>query len=209
MQASKGRNTLALLACPFCREMYSKDEESTCPVCGVPLSPLSRLPADESEEGAVPEGENVFPFSFTGRGRGALLLLAVLGLVLFFLPWIYVTFPDPFVLSGFGLARRLGWVWGAGVSWFTLIPAVLSRRTIKDMRGARVIVGSLSAVSVVTAIALLSHPPQSRFIPVQFHYGIAFWSTVVVSLLAVLVGLRFGGSVNTKARKVAARETLH
>ena len=45
---------VALLACPFCREMFEVGESKACPVCGVPLVAFEKLPASDealSEDG--------------------------------------------------------------------------------------------------------------------------------------------------------------
>src|SRR5437868_9052776 len=45
-----------LVACPFCREMFAPGERSQCPVCGVALVPIDRLPpsADAIAEDGIP-----------------------------------------------------------------------------------------------------------------------------------------------------------
>ena len=36
---------MSLLACPFCREMFQKDEQTNCPLCGMSLVAFEKLPA--------------------------------------------------------------------------------------------------------------------------------------------------------------------
>ena len=93
----------------------------------------------------APERE-LLAVTYMGRGRGALAGLALAGLVAFFLPWVRLTMPDIVSYSGVSIAMRLGWAWGAGVAWFVLVPTVLTRRSIMQMRGARVAASFLAAV---------------------------------------------------------------
>ena len=116
---------VALFACPFCRDMFEKGEAAACPVCGVSLVAFEKLAASEealAEDGSpvAPEHE-VLPRTYMGRGRGALVALALAGLVAFFLPWIRETMPETVDYSGVEIAMRLGWAWGdaasRGSSW--------------------------------------------------------------------------------------------
>jgi hypothetical protein len=190
-----------LLACPFCRELFEPRERRACPVCGVALVPLDRLPPsiDAQAEDGVPHRpeHDALGAAYLGRGRGALALLAVAGLVAFMAPWVRVTMPDIVTFSGFALAKRLGWSWGAGVAWFVLLPTVLSRRSIAQMRGARVAASFLAAVPGVTAAVLLSRPPHgSHGVPLRFEFGEGLYATLGLSLLAVAFALFFGGRVD-------------
>ena len=60
--------------------------------------------------------------------------LAVLGLCAFFAPWVRETAPEIRDLSGFDLARRLGWMWAPAVAFFVMIPLALTRRSVHAMR---------------------------------------------------------------------------
>ncbi len=125
---------MSLLACPFCREMFEQGEAKTCPVCGMALTPFEKLPPSLDalhDEGGVPTAPELETFRWTyfGRGRGALAALALVGIVLFFLPWVQLTMPHIAAYSGFNLAAdRIGWLWAAFVGGSVLIPTVLSRR---------------------------------------------------------------------------------
>ncbi|MGH7272248.1 MAG: hypothetical protein ACREJ3_17600 [Polyangiaceae bacterium] len=210
---------MTLLACPFCREMFEAGERDTCPVCAMPLTPFERLPLSEdaaNEAGAgiavEPEHERL-PATYLGRGRGLLAGLAVLGLAAFFVPWIHLTMPDVTSLSGFDLSRRLGWAWGSGVGWFILLPTVLSRRSIAQMRGARLAAWFLAAVPGVTAVILLARPPHgSHGVPVRFTFEAGLYTTLALSLVAVCAALVLGGrSDDIRLRHGAAStgETVH
>jgi hypothetical protein len=192
---------VSLLACPFCREMFRDEEQGKCPVCGVPLVAFESLPiSDEalSEDGIVREPEwEPFPSTYMGRGRGPLAVLALLGLVAFCMPWVHLTMPDIVSYSGFMLAKRLGWAWGAGVAWFVLVPTVLSRRSIMQMRGARVAASFLAAIPGTTAALLLARPPHgSHGVPLRFTWEWGIFATIVLSLVALGFALFFGGRVD-------------
>jgi hypothetical protein len=189
-----------LLACPFCREMFEKSERGACPVCGVALVAFEKLPPSEdalNEDGAPREPEyEPLPATYFGRGRGPLAVVAALGLVAFALPWVHLTMPDVVDYSGLELSRRLGWVWGAGVAWFVLAPTVLSRRSIMQMRGARVAACFLGAIPGVTAGILLARPPHAHGIPVRFAFQAGLYATIGLSLAAFVLGLLFGGRLD-------------
>jgi hypothetical protein len=207
---------VSLLACPFCREMFPRKEQGPCPVCGVPLVALEKLPPSHealSEDGIPPEPEwEPLPVTFWRRGRGALALLAAAGLVAFFAPWVRETMPDIVTYSGFALARRLGWAWGAAVGWFVLLPVVLSRRSVMKMRGARVAASFLSAVPGLTAALLLARPPHgSHAVPLRFAFAWGLYGTLGLSLLALGFALFFGGRVDDIAvgRGTSAGQVVH
>src|SRR6266545_2930706 len=85
---------VALQSCPFCRALFPKGEVSECPECGVHLVSMDKLPPSvEALHEEMAAGEIVLPeqrdlpTTYFGRGRGLLLVLAILGLISFFLPW--------------------------------------------------------------------------------------------------------------------------
>src|SRR5262245_55576017 len=176
-------SSVGLVACPFCREMFQKGEAEKCPVCGVELAPFEKIvpsaeAVDDDDDGAPksPEYEKL-PWTYLKRSKGVLLALAVIGLALFFAPWIHLTLPHVETYTGFDVARKFGWTWGAGVAWFVLIPTVLSRRSIVQMRGARVAAGFLTFIPGLTAAILLLRPPHgANRIPVQFAWEWPIWA---------------------------------
>lgn len=209
---------VALLACPFCREMYEDGEEDQCPICAVALVPFDKLPPSPEalhDEGGVPLAPEEEPLRFSDmrRGKGALALLGIAGIALFFLPWVHLTMPYTDTRTGFDLAHgRIGWLWGACVSWLVLLPTVLSRRTILQLRGARVAAAFLAAIPSVSIGLLLSFPPKGvRGVPVAFTWGWPFWATLGVSIAAVLVASRLGGRVDDirVTRGSSAGQALH
>jgi hypothetical protein len=98
------------------------------------------------------------------------------------------------------------------VGWFVLLPVVLTRRTIMHMRGARVAVSFLSAVPGLTAALLLARTPHHHpGIHLQFSFGIGLFASIALSLIAVGVGLFFGGRVDDIAvkRGTSSGQTVH
>lgn len=192
-----------LLACPFCRELYTRDESTRCPQCDLPLVPMERLPLSldaQAEQDArpyvPPEYRRLSPW-FWRRGRGVVAALALCGLGLFFAPWVHLTHADEVTLRGFDLARgNATWLWGGAVGWFLSVPLVLSRRSVVDLRGIRVIAATFAAMTLVEVGFLLVRPPAEHG---YFSYGLAYawglYASGVVSLVAVVAALRLGGRV--------------
>jgi hypothetical protein len=190
---------VSLLACPFCREMFEEGEAKACPVCGVKLAKFEELPPSLDavhDEGGVPLAPELeaFPPGYLGRGKGPLVALGVAGIVLFFLPWVQLTLPYIDAKSGFDLAhQRIGWLWASFVGWSVLIPTILSRRNIAQLRGARVAAAFLSAIPAVAVGILLLKPPRSGIIPVRYTWEWPIYAMLAVSLLAIAVAFRLGG----------------
>jgi hypothetical protein len=181
--------------------MFEEGEETHCPVCGVALTTFSNLPPslDAHDEGDVPLApeQQPLPSTYMGRGKGILGAVGVVGLLLFFLPWLRMSLPYELTMTGFDVARtRLGWVWAAGVAWMVLVPTVLSRRSIVQMRGARFAAAFLGAIPGLTVSILLARPPKGGIIPLRFEYGWALWATLFVSIAAIALAVRFGGRVD-------------
>lgn len=193
--------TAELLACPFCRQLFSSGEASVCPECGIALRPLAQLPPShdalaEDPPEVVPPHHRTLPWAFLGRGRGLLALIGVLGLAAFFSPWVEETAPNLMSYSGFDLGLRLRWIWGAGVAFLVMVPLVLSRRTVQAMRGSRVAVSFLAGVVIMTvAVRLLVVPTSSALRPVRYEWSWGLYACGVAGVLALLAGLRFGGGV--------------
>ncbi len=193
---------VGLLACPFCREMFEEGEAKACPVCGMELTKFEKLPLshDAAHDGdgvpTAPELE-LLPWTFLGRSKGPLVVLGIAGAVFFFLPWVRLTLPYIDAKSGFDLAhQRIGWLWAAFVGWTVLIPTVLSRRSIVQMRGARVAAAFLSAIPAVSVAILLAKPPHGGLIPVRYTWDWPIYAMLAVSLLAVAFAVRLGGGVD-------------
>jgi len=194
---------VGLLACPFCREMFEEGEAEACPVCGMKLTDMAKLPpsldalAEDDGVPLLPEQEQL-AWTYFGRGRGPLAVLALAGIALFFLPWVQLTMPYIASYSGFNLATdRIGWLWASFVGWSVLIPTVLSRRSIAKLRGARVAAAGLAAAPAVAIAVLLLFPPHGRHgVPLRYTWDWPFWAMLAVSLAAVFVSVRLGGRVD-------------
>jgi hypothetical protein len=191
-----------LLACPFCRELFTKGEHERCPACDVVLQALDQLPPSlEALQEAALEGEiiapedRLLPLGYWRRGRGALLLLGILGLVCFFLPWVEMTRPELVTMSGYALAHgRAGWLWGGAIGWFILIPLVWTRRTIYKMRGVRIICTTFASMTLLEVLMLVALPPAAgRHASVDFGWGPGLYASALVSALGIFFGTQFGG----------------
>jgi hypothetical protein len=205
----------ALLACPFCRTLYRRGEGTLCSVCGVALVPFERLPpsadalAEEPLVAVLPEDE-LLPWTYFRRGRGALVVLALLGLALFFTPWVRIELPESTTHSGFDLAiRRLGWLWGGVSGWLVLVPLVWTRRTIYKLRGIRPIAVAFSAMTFGEVALLAAMPPRSHYVPVEIHWLFGFYASAFVSLVATIVSFLLGGSLPALPTREPADETTH
>lgn len=198
------RSVAELMACPFCRAMFTQGEAARCEECGIALQPLHALPPsaesvleEEAERVNLPPELRELPLTYVGRGRGALLGLAAAGLGLFFAPWVTMFRPEELVLSGFDLAHgRAGFLWGGAIAYFILIPLVLTRRSIAAMRGVRII-ATLFAVLTVSEIAMLYflRPQGNGRVPLAYEFDWGFWLSGAVSVAATYVAVRLGGRV--------------
>ena len=218
-----------LNACPFCRSLFPSNEARQCPECGVKLVPMENLPpsldvaADELEAGelVLPE-QRPMPWNYFGRNRGALLLIALLGLATFFAPWVELRMPDLSVRSGFDLARgRAGWLWGGAVGWLVMLPLVWTRRTIHRLRGVRFVTAMFAAMTLIEAGILLSMPPRAQHhVPLEIVWRWGIYASLGTSLLGIVVALRLGGKLADLPRIVtdissvdptetSSGETLH
>jgi hypothetical protein len=194
----------ALRACPFCRKLFTSDEGSSCPDCDIALVAMSQLPPsldaleEEAEQGQLVFPENQpLPPTYMGRGRGALLLLSGLGLFAFFLPWVELTAPESAVYSAFDLARgRAGFLWGGATAWLVMMPLVITRRTIARMRGVRVVTALFAAMTLSETLMLWLMPPRRGLTPLELHFRYGLFLSAGISLVAMLVAARLGGSLD-------------
>jgi hypothetical protein len=195
--------------------MFAEGESSACPVCGVPLRPVEKLPpsyearvAQAIELSRVAPEDRLLPIWYWKRGRTALSLIALLGLAAFFLPWIEMTRPEDLTLSGYDLARSRGsWFFGGFIGWLVMLPLVLSRRTVYKMRGVRIITATFAAINVVETAQLLLMPPVGgRFRTLEFAWGEGLYATLALGIVGVVVASRFGGRIDDiDARELAAK----
>jgi hypothetical protein len=210
---------MPLEACPFCREMFETGEARECPTCGLGLDPIHKLrPSptlheviDEWDKDLGPTHDRL-PWHYLARGRGLLVLFSLIGLGLFMLPWVHESVPYATDFSGWQLSHRLGWSWAALVAWVVLVPTVASRRSIVQLRGARVAAPFLGAIPGLTAAILLAiPPPKPAYFSVTYDYLWPIYATLALSALAILVGVRLGGRVDVLVAKTgdSVGQTLH
>lgn len=189
-----------LKACPFCREMFSEDEAKECPLCGVALTSIHKLAAPndavdaDDELFAVEPEDRPVAWTHFGHGRGPFVICCVLGIVAFVVPWVYMHAPDEIALNGASLAKRAPPVWAAFVSWFTLLPMVISRRTIRQMRGVRYATAFLASLPAVVASIFLLNPPQAAqirgvVVHLRFTWGPGIYAAVALSIAGTLIAL--------------------
>jgi magnesium-transporting ATPase (P-type) len=193
-----------LYACPFCRQLFTEGEVAQCPDCAIAVEPVDELPPSydaelvEPEPPTPPEYELV-PMTYAGRMRGVLLLLAAAGLGAFFAPWLRESLPEIRVLSGFEFARKLAWLWAAPVAWFIMFALVLSRRTIYHMRGARLAVGILAVMVLMTvALRIGLLPEAGTLVPRSYQWGWGLYASGLLGACALGAALRFGGSPDSE-----------
>jgi len=208
-----------LTACPFCHELFARGEARECPSCGLALTDLAKLPPSHDalaeDDFGIPMQPHLetLPWFEVRRGRGILLIGAVLGFIAFFAPWVNMTSPELHLLSGADLAKRSGWIWGAGVAWFILFPMALTRRSIDQMRGARVAAAFLSFVPVITVSILWLMPPHARYVPIRFDWGWGLYATLALGVIATAAAVRFGGRIDdikvARGALAGRGETLH
>jgi hypothetical protein len=209
-----------LRACPFCRELFVKGESDDCPECGIPVRDIAELPpSPEAErliheeassrphEHTIPQAEPL-PLKDMSRGRGPLLLCALLGLAAFYLPWAVQTMPENVSMNGAEMAHKAAFFWSSFTAWLVLFPAVASRRTILKMHGARPAIIMLASLPAVWCGFLLSKPTRLvvRGVPFEYHWGYGFWATFALSALATAIAFRFGGRLDDVPVARSARD---
>jgi hypothetical protein len=218
-----------LNACPFCRSLFASDEAKQCPDCGVKLVAMENLPpsldvaADELEAGelVLPE-QRPLPWNYFGRNRGAMMLLALLGLSTFFTPWVELRMPEFSIRSGFDLARgRAGWLWGGAAGWLVMLPLVWTRRTIERLRGVRFVSALFAAMTSLEALMLLATPPRAQHhMPLEIVWRWGLFASLATSMVGVVMALRLGGDLRDLPRiitgnpsadptQTSSGETLH
>ena len=205
-----------LLCCPFCRDLYTKDDNlERCPDCGVELipfyelapSPETQLEQDALLEQIAPEWRTMSFWDWR-RGRGLLVLLAIVGLASYTLPWFSQTMPETRVLTGYQLARHyVGWLWGGAVGWFILLPLVITRRSIAAMRGVRMIAAifaSLTATEILVFVNVTASRQSQVVVEFAWEWGI--WVSCFISALGTCVAVLFCGPIPQPATPKATTE---
>jgi hypothetical protein len=206
-----------LLACPFCRQLFPATERTHCPDCDIALAPLEQLPLSHDAQlidPIVPDPPEFLslPWWYWGRMRGVLLLLAAAGMATFFAPWLREYAPEVRVLSGYEFAHLLGWLWAPAVAWFILFALVLSRRSIQQMRGARLAVILLAVMVLLTVLwRLVLTPDAHDIVPRRYEWGWGLYAAGALALAAMGAGLRFGGALDDSVAEPGPgrNETVH
>jgi hypothetical protein len=180
--------------------MYADSETRMCPQCDLPVVPFTELEESHdakllASEDALDPLDEPLDSGWWGRGRGVVIVLCVAGMAAFFSPWLHQTAPEVQTWSGFEFSRRLGWLWGAGIAWPVMLTLVLTRRTIRQMRGARLALAMLSGIVVFTvATRMLLPAPESDFVPRRFGWGWGMYWAGALGVLGLVASWRFGGS---------------
>ncbi len=196
-----GTELVSIQACPFCREAFSRENIVKCPHCGLQLVGMDQLIPDQSLleddfEDLVPAHMETLPIFYLGRGRALYLLLSVIGMVLFFSPWVYELSPENQTLTGYDLATRLPWIWAFPTAYFVMIPLILSRRSIYKMRGSRVAVGFLSSMALLTVLLrYFLVPASSKFRPVHIEWAWGLFASGAVAMVSLAAAVWFGGNL--------------
>ncbi|HEY4117295.1 MAG TPA: hypothetical protein VGM56_05545 [Byssovorax sp.] len=206
-----------LVACPFCRQMFERSEARACPECGLALEALAKLPPSHDAQALEPEEPipphmQPLPWTYLGRNRALLVVVALLGFACFFAPWLHESAPEIRTLTGFGFARKLGWLWAPAVAFFVMVPLVVTRRSIYRMRGARVAVAFLAGIVLTTACVRIARVPESsRYLPVRIEWGWGLYATGALGLVALALAVGFGGKLDDMPTKERAPTgaTLH
>lgn len=192
----------SLLACPFCREMFAAGEVQTCPTCDIELRPLAELPPSHEAQlldpfDEEPPEDEVHPWAYTERGRGALIVVAVMGLGFMFAPWVHERAPEIHSLSGFAYAQLLPWLWAVPIAWLTMLGVTVSRRSIRQMRGARVAVGLLAGIVLVTLGVRVAMPPTilQKMVAIDQSWGMGLWANAILGAAALFLATRLGGDL--------------
>lgn len=197
--------------------MFAKGEVEVCPECDLKVRPLEELPLSLEGQSLEPEAptppeDEVKPWHYPGRDRGNLILLSCAGIAVFFAPWLHESAPEIRTWTGFQFATQLAWIWAGGLAWFIMLPLVATRRTIRQMRGARVAVAFLAATVLLTvAVRIAVTPKPHPLIPIRYAWGWGMYAAGLLSLAAIVSGIRFGGPKDDMPSKQRRRrdETLH
>jgi hypothetical protein len=205
-----------LLACPFCRELFDAAEAERCPSCELALAPLEDLPPsfEVLEEQAAqwerdPPEDQRRSWLDLGAGRGLLLAIALASLASFgFAPWVAISAPTSESRTGYALAHGpLGWLWGGAAAWLVSLALVVSRRSLREMRGVRAILVVFAAMTAIEVLLLACSSPQgSRSVHYAYAWRWGFYASLVLSCCGVLAALRFGrAATSATATREAAQ----
>jgi hypothetical protein len=77
-----------------------------------------------------------------------------------------------------------------------MVPLVLTRRTITRMRGVRIVTVMFAAMTLLEALMLVLMPPHRGKVPLELHFRYGLFFSAAISLVAMAVAARFGGSLD-------------
>jgi len=139
-----------VLFCPFCRESF--EGLRTCPEHDLGLVPFSKLAPDPSEIRRLShvDEDEVLP-SFEPRFGRALVALGALANLLA-LPLALIRLPGGKSYSTLFVAATRPALWTLGLVTFTLFFVLQRRRSLRALRGMRVLVPVLACVSPATLL---------------------------------------------------------
>jgi hypothetical protein len=198
-----------LLACPFCRELFDAAEAERCPSCELALAPLEDLPPSfEVLEEQAAQWERDSPeeqrraWLDLRAGRGMLLAIALASLASFgFAPWVAISAPTSELRTGYALAHGpLGWLWGGAAAWLVSSALVVSRRSLREMRGVRAILVVFAAMTATEVVLLAcSSPRGSPSVHYTYEWRWGFYASFLLSCAGVLAALGFGRAPRSRA----------
>jgi hypothetical protein len=139
-----------VLFCPFCRESFEGLER--CPEHELSLVPFSKLAPDPSEIrrlSQVDEDQLLGPFELR-FGRAYVALGALANLLA--LPLELIRLPSGKSYSTVFVAAARPALWTLALVTFTLLFVLQRRRTVRALRGMRVLVPLLACVSPATVL---------------------------------------------------------
>jgi hypothetical protein len=207
---------VTLLACPFCRELYSKDEAEVCPHCELGVVPLESLGPSADALAELPElgpEDRPLPWHSLGAFRGLSLAGALLGLYAFCTPWFELAHPEDIGLSGLDLAKgNAPWLWGGAIGFFLLIPLLASRRTLNELSRIRVIATTFAVMTACEVVVLALKPPlEASYFRAELSYLPGFYASGALSLVTAIACVWLGrvpASLRPGAASAAARAQL-
>jgi len=198
-----------LLACPFCRALFRDDEGvARCPDCGLDLVAAATLPPspevlaeDEAAMEALHPEDRPLARGTQAWASWPLVAVSWLGLVAFVMPWVELTSPHRESLSGWLLAwRGSTWLWGGAVAWIGVTPLVLSRRTERQLRDARVLAPLLAAMTGAEVTMLLALPPRGHpLVPYEYRWAYGLYASGLLSAVGIWLGARLGSGLRPRA----------
>lgn len=188
-----------VLFCPFCRESF--EGCARCPAHELPLVPFAALsPTRDGEDGEADDddlddderdarlapADRPLALFDLGHGRGLVALAALLDALALVLPLVSLEVGRS--LRTYELARALPALWSLGLVSFTLLFALVRRRSPRALASLRVLVPLLALISVAL-VGWLFH----KLDEVALGWGPAGYVIVLAALLMAIGGVRLGG----------------